>query len=431
MSLDYDIINYKNKDYAVICINYKPKAHENLPKLIELPVVVDVQDLPIIKKLNKKWKSNKFGFISCSHTYNNQTKEVYLHEIVMALKLKDSRKRKKDIPILHVNNIKLDNRRENLIYNKAGKDEKKNSKKKKRTVNLPSESGISPNELPTYVWYMKPNGSHGDRFMVDIGDVQWKTTSSKKLSLRYKLEEAKTYLRQLKRRRPDLFEDYSMNGDYTKKGKKLIDDYYSIVHLAGYDHIEKYIHKNKTNELLKPGKHKWGEGKILKSQGNFISQNKKRRVLSNLPKGSSIKHTDIPKYSYYRPASNGRGDFFVVEGHPAQKNLNNKSVWHSTSSKKVSLETKFKQLQDYLRKLDHQIPKYYSPKSDAIKKSYNEIKISSISENSFDNEQDNESNNDSNNDSDNDSINTNNTNSTNSTNNTNSTNDYDYETDSE
>ena len=53
---------------------------------------------------------------------------------------------------------------------------------------------------------MKPNGSHGDRFMVEIGDVKWKTTSSKKLSLKYKLEEAKLFLRQLKRESPELFE---------------------------------------------------------------------------------------------------------------------------------------------------------------------------------------------------------------------------------
>ena len=86
-----------------------------------------------------------------------------------------------------------------------------NYKKKKRTVKLPEGCNIEPNELPTYIWYLKENGSHGSRFSVEVGNIKWKTTSSKKVSLRYKLEEAKKFLRELKKTNSDLFNKSSFN----------------------------------------------------------------------------------------------------------------------------------------------------------------------------------------------------------------------------
>ena len=72
---------------------------------------------------------------------------------------------------------------------------------------------------------MKPDSSHGERFMVNIGDINWKTTSTNELSLKYKLEEAKMFLRHLLRSRPDLYEEYSMNGDFNKEGIDLLNSY--------------------------------------------------------------------------------------------------------------------------------------------------------------------------------------------------------------
>ena len=49
--------------------------------------------------------------------------------------------------------------------------------KKKRTIKLPKSSGITPDDIPTYIWYVKETANHGDRFVVEIGDIKWKTTS--------------------------------------------------------------------------------------------------------------------------------------------------------------------------------------------------------------------------------------------------------------
>lgn len=240
----YRKISYNGKDYAVCKMNYKD---------YNLPITLDWNDYSKIKQLNKKWRCNQSGFVSCPHTVDGETRDVYLHELIMLLKdQEEGLGGRKDSPIIHINRIGLDNRRENLMYDIYNKDYQKNIKKKRRTVELPIETGIDPDEIPTYIWYMRPDASHGDRFMVNIGDVNWKTTSSNNVSLRYKLEEAKLYLRHLLRKRPDLLEEFSMNGDYNKGGKELSNSFYDIVHKTGFNNITRFIPETNTITLLQP-----------------------------------------------------------------------------------------------------------------------------------------------------------------------------------
>lgn len=240
---NYKFIKYEGREYAIFRINYKEHT---------LPGILDINDFKIVHAMNKNWHCNSNGFISCSHTTNGNTKDVYLHELVMLLKNKDNGIRNINKPIVHINRVGLDNRRENLMYDILEKDLNKNLKKKKRTVELPYDCGIDPDDIPTYVWYMKPDASHGERFAVNIGDVSWKTSSSFNLSLQYKLEEAKLFVRELLKSRNDLFDEYSMNGDYTKEGKELLHTYYDIIHFAGYKHIQRFVPENNTFDLLKP-----------------------------------------------------------------------------------------------------------------------------------------------------------------------------------
>ena len=240
---NYKLVDYEEEEYAVFKINYKEQR---------IPAIMDKGDFDIISKLKKNWRCNANGFILCSHTKNGITKDVYLHELIMLLKNKDEGSKKLDKPIIHINRVGLDNRRENLMYDVIEKDLNKNAKKKKRTIELPLDSGIDPDDIPTYIWYMRPDQSHGDRFVVNIGDVSWKTSSSYDLSLRYKLEEAKLFVRELLRSRHDLLDEYSMNGDYTKEGKELLHTYYDIIHYAGYNNVKRVIPEHSTVELLRP-----------------------------------------------------------------------------------------------------------------------------------------------------------------------------------
>lgn len=241
--MNAETITYKGETYAVFEVGFKE---------YKLPVVMNNKDFKMIQKIGKKWKCNKNGSIYCSHVYKKIPKDVYLHDVVMNIKNDKNHDKILTRPIIHINNISLDNRRENLVYDIADKEFNKNIRKKKRTVELPMDSGIIPDEIPTYVWYMKPNGSHGERFMVSIGDIVWKTTSSTQHSLKYKLEQAKGFLRKLKTERPDLFENYSMNGDMTKEGKNQYNKYFDIIRRAGYHNIKQSQFPNATKQLLRP-----------------------------------------------------------------------------------------------------------------------------------------------------------------------------------
>jgi hypothetical protein len=106
----------------------------------------------------------------------------------------------------HINRIPLDNRKENLCV-KSQTEQNLNQKKKPRNiVQLPDGCGIEADELPRHIWYIKANGGHGDRFAVEcksIGFV-WKTTSSKNVSLREKLQQAKDKLQEIYEEHPEL-----------------------------------------------------------------------------------------------------------------------------------------------------------------------------------------------------------------------------------
>jgi hypothetical protein len=69
----------------------------------------------------------------------------------------------------------------------------------RKRVSLPEDCGIDPDSLPTHIWYVKPNGLHGDRFAIEFKSegLVWRSTSSKKIPLVEKFAEAKQKLEEL------------------------------------------------------------------------------------------------------------------------------------------------------------------------------------------------------------------------------------------
>jgi hypothetical protein len=241
----------------------------------EIPILLDRPIYKIIKKLGFHWYINDKNHVYTVRTYSYRGKKhdeyIYIHDLVMRLgragisqkEIKNPNQLieymryalqpdKSDYPIIHINRIHFDNRYSNLEYDTPNKsDYVKNTKKKKRTINL-KRHNISVQALPTYVWYLKPDKSHGGRFCVEIpNEISWRSTSSKKVSLRYKLEEVKKYLRYLKRRRPDIFDYFCMNGDLSLQGKSLLKEYNKMIIHAGFtipiseiSNTDKFIHKD-------------------------------------------------------------------------------------------------------------------------------------------------------------------------------------------
>ena len=221
------IIIHDNEKYAVFIVEYK--------KEIELPAIIDYNDFKKISKLNKHWRFNENGFVVCSHTNKSGiTRDVFLHDVIMLLNYGDKCGKK----ILHINRIGLDNRTENLMYDDKNKCISRNIKKKKRTVTLPKNCGIIPDDIPTYVWYEGENEHHGARFIIKIDDAKFVSTSTRDVALKDKLNEAKMFLEDLFKRRPDLKADHCMNGVHNTLGKDLAESYYKIAHKAGFEGVE-------------------------------------------------------------------------------------------------------------------------------------------------------------------------------------------------
>lgn len=224
---DYTTIYRDGTDYAVCKLKYK--GHN-------VPIILEYDIYKKIKKIDKKWHINDKGSVVTNHKIikdgDELVKEIYLHDLV--LKLYDENDEK---PILHINKLGVDNRKCNLIYDTCDKHITKNLKKKSRTIVLPKHTGVRPEDIPSYVWYLKEDETHGERFLVDFGEIKWKSTGSKKVSLKYKLEETKKYLRYLKNEMGSDFDAFSMNGDLNTVGRSLLSSYMSISKSAGFTNI--------------------------------------------------------------------------------------------------------------------------------------------------------------------------------------------------
>jgi hypothetical protein len=130
----------------------------------------------------------------------------------------------------HINRIGLDNRKENLrIITQT--EQNLNQSKKRRIITLPEDSGLIADDIPTHIWYIKPNGSHGDRFAIEFKteNILWKTTASKNISLKDKLESAKKQLEEYYKSYPYL---NPKNEEKLNKINILAKSYYDIIKLA-------------------------------------------------------------------------------------------------------------------------------------------------------------------------------------------------------
>jgi hypothetical protein len=130
----------------------------------------------------------------------------------------------------HINRIGLDNRKENLRLITQS-EQNINQKQKERHIELPADSEISIDDIPKHIWYIKANGSHGDRFGIDLKteNIKWKTTSAKNISLKDKLNSAKEQLQQYYKLYPHLNPN---NEDKKAEFNALTYSYQEIIQLA-------------------------------------------------------------------------------------------------------------------------------------------------------------------------------------------------------
>jgi len=164
--------------------------------------VIDAADLSGVQAYKWHYASNSYIATSIlvdvdvSGTTVQKKRELYLHNLLMKPRPQEA--------VQHISKNGLDNRRENLRLVDAGT--LNNQTKKRRNVELPSMCGIRPEEIPKHIWYVQANGYHRDRFAIEFKTegILWKSTSSKDVSLKEKLESAKKHLEILYAEYPQL-----------------------------------------------------------------------------------------------------------------------------------------------------------------------------------------------------------------------------------
>lgn len=181
--IDYVFVNHSGKEYGVGILKFNNS---------DMRFVFDKEDYEKVSERAWHFASNHYvGSAYCCG--DGKRRELYLHNLVMGTDLFPGKGAKESVD--HINRNGLDNRKENLrIVSQS--QQNINKPKQSRTVVLPENCGIDPNEIPKHIWYIRPQGLHGDRFAIEFKteNICWKSSSSKKYTLREKLEQAKEKL---------------------------------------------------------------------------------------------------------------------------------------------------------------------------------------------------------------------------------------------
>ena len=213
----YTHVLYHDTEYTVM----KIKHHDTY-----IYGLIDREDFDEVKE--HTWHYTANAYLSYTHRFDRNQKAVYLHNIVMG-QLEHTGKGSKE-SIDHINRNGLDNRKENLrLITQSAQNI--NQKQKERRVELPEGLGITIDDLPKHVWYIKSNGSHGERFGIDLKteNVKWKSTSAKNVSLQDKLKAAKEQLEKYYQQYPYLNPN---NENKNKEMEDLMKSYEEIIGLV-------------------------------------------------------------------------------------------------------------------------------------------------------------------------------------------------------
>lgn len=312
MKNTYKVIEYDGANYIVAV------TKNNEPFVFDESYLTRMPDKPFYKNKNN-------GYIY----FPLYDSKALLHHIIRPYN---------GVSVDHINQIKTDNREANLRH-ASQTEQNKNQMKKKRNVQLPDDCGIDSQDIPTFIWYIKGNGNHGDRWMVEIKEkYSWKTTSSKEYTTKLKFELAKKHLRQLIQTQPEIFRGHCINGELNDEADRLKKEYIEILRLAGYEYVDKMKSMCLVEDVCGLTQR---EIDILHQENDIT---KEKAIPEDLP------DITVPKYCYYIPANDKKGNGFCVgKIHPK---LNGK-CWTTSRSKKISTQEKYNQLMAFLDKLEN------------------------------------------------------------------------------
>jgi hypothetical protein len=161
------------------------------------------------------------------------------------------------------------------------------------------------------------------------------SSSSKSIDLKTKLQQAILMLEEYKKKNPDYAQlvDGIKNKDTRNNLRKSFNE---ILQLSKFP--QEIIDKNLVEiDEIEPEEKIDEDAKDLAKQ--LVEQGFKG-VASNLPPDCGVTPNMMPKYCYYKPASDKRGDKFIIERHPklVEKGLRQ---WATTEAKTKTTKQKF------------------------------------------------------------------------------------------
>jgi hypothetical protein len=341
--INHKDVEYKNKKYV---IGYVPFNDEDKLFIID--------DLKKEEFISRKWHYRNDGdYISSSQMLDGERKELYLHNFVMDKLTFNGKGQIHTID--HINRIGRDNRKENL-RELSQTQQNYNQSKRERIIELPTGCGINPNDIPTNISYRKSDGIHGDRFLIDIKlpaeRIRDQSTSSKNIDLKTKLEEAKLKLKKIREDHPEIVEIDDMI-DNVKQRNDLRKSFNDILQLSGFP--QEIINKNLA--VLEEENEQPIDQPIDQQAKDLAKQLVNegfKSVTSNLPLNCGVTPEMIPKYCYYKPASDKRGDKFIIERHPTLTK-NGTRQWATTEAKSKTTREKFDLMLEKMNELNELI----------------------------------------------------------------------------
>lgn len=192
-------------------------------------------------------------------------------------------------------------------------------------------------EMPTGFWVQAPYKNKGAVVVVEIkrakknnASIYWKSPSSTSLSIRFKIEVAKKFVRWVLQNHPDLA-PYCDRDAYNEDLYHLTDN--------EREELEQFTFKPHHDPFV-PRQ----------------DSQRKSSMKCSLPRDCGVTEDIIPKYVYYRPATDTRGDGFVIDGHPSLLARTGKRTWNTTQSRGVTTKTKFDLVVKQLQSFDNPIP---------------------------------------------------------------------------
>jgi hypothetical protein len=339
--INHKDVNYNGKKYTVCYCPFNDKE--------DYLFVINFDKKNSI--IEKKWHyMNKSGYIGNTHiAEDGLTKQLYLHNFVKGKITFDGKGQHHSID--HINRIGCDNRLENL-RELSQSHQNINQCKRERTTELPDGCGINPQDIPKNIYYKKPEGLHGDRFYLEIKftdpPFRYFSSSSKKIDLKTKLQQTLLKFEEYKKEHPEYLQLLDDINNIEKINDLRI-SFNDILKLSGYpqDIIEKNLvemEEEKQNTI----------DDTSKDIAQQLIDEGFKGVSSNLPVNCGVTSNMIPKYCYYKPASDKRGDKFIIERHP-KLITEGKRQWATTESKLKTTKEKYDLMIQKLNELNNLI----------------------------------------------------------------------------